>query len=122
MNVQEQMEITQQGTVAVTKFKTEHLTDMETIDSASRQLEKYIEENKPIKVVFDFEKVKFFSSQVLGLLLDIRAKLQASDGEVVISSIDPQLYRIFKITRLDRIFRFFQDSKSAIKSAETGMV
>jgi len=57
-------------------------------------------------VVVDFECVKFFSSTVLGLLLDIRAKLKAYNGEVVISSINPQLYRVFKITHLDKIFKF----------------
>jgi hypothetical protein len=41
---------------------------------------------------------------VLGLLLDIRAKLKTYDAEVVVSSINPQLYRVFKITHLDRIF------------------
>jgi len=108
--------------VAVTKFKASKITDMKTIDSASRQLKKYIVQHKPERVVFDFEKVKFFSSQVLGLLLDIRAKVRTSDGEVVISSIDPQLYRVFKITHLDQIFKFFKDSNSAVKNAEHGEV
>jgi anti-sigma B factor antagonist len=68
-----------------------------------------------MKVIFDFAGVKFFSSQVLGLLLEIRAKLQASNSEVVISAINPQLHRVFKITNLDKIFRFFPDRESAVK-------
>jgi anti-sigma B factor antagonist len=70
-------------------------------------------------VVVDFEGVKFFSSAVLGLLLDIRAKLKTYDGEVVISAINPQLYRVFKITHLDRIFKFFPDKENAVGAVNT---
>ena len=67
-------------------------------------------------IVFDFECVKFFSSQVLGLLLDIRSKLMTLGGELVISAIDPQLFRVFKITNLDKIFKFYPDKDSAVKA------
>ena len=70
-------------------------------------------------MIFDFGSVKFFSSQVLGLLLDIRAKLETYNGEVVISAINPQLHRVFKITNLDKVFRFFPDKESAIQAVST---
>jgi anti-anti-sigma regulatory factor len=50
------------------------------------------------------------------MLLEVRAKLEASGGEVVISAINPQLHRVFKITSLDKIFRFFPDSNCAVKA------
>jgi anti-anti-sigma factor len=53
---------------------------------------------------------------VLGLLLDIRAKLQSHNGKVVISAINPQLHRVFKITNLDKIFAFFPNRESAVKA------
>jgi anti-anti-sigma regulatory factor len=56
---------------------------------------------------------------VLGLLLDMRAKLKMHDGEVVVSAINPELYRVFKITNLDKVFRFFPDKKSAVEAMST---
>jgi len=109
------MEITNEGNAAVVAFKSACISDVEGITAASQEMDKFIEKNHPKKIVFDFERVKFFSSQVLGLLLGIRAKLQAYNGELVISAIDPQLHRIFRITNLDKIFRFFPDKHSAIK-------
>jgi len=50
------------------------------------------------------------------MLLNIRTKLKELEGEVVISGIEPQLYRIFKITNLDKIFKFFSDKESAISA------
>ena len=79
----------------------------------------FIEENRPSKMVIDFEGLKFFSSEVLGMLLTVRTKLQSYEGKVVISAIDPQLHRVFKITNLDKIFEFFPDQKSAVEAMDT---
>lgn len=108
------VEITDSGDVAVVSFKATSISNSEEIVSVSEQIKNFIEEKHPKKIVFDFEMVKFFSSQVLGVLLDIRAKSAEWSGEVVISAIEPQLHRVFKITNLDQIFRFFPDRKSAV--------
>ena len=109
------VEITSEDNVAVVAFKATSISNTEGIMVASAQIKKFIEENHPKGIVFDFEQVKFFSSQVLGVLLDVRSKLKVYSGEVVISAIDPQLHRIFKITNLDKVFRFFPDKESAVR-------
>jgi anti-sigma B factor antagonist len=110
------VEISGQGSTVIAAFKTASISNVEEIASASRQIKEFVEEKRPKEMVIDFEGVKFFSSTVLGLLLDIRAKLKTYEGEVVISGINPQLYRVFKITHLDRIFKFFPDKANAVKS------
>lgn len=119
MNEEVSVEISSEAGVAVVAFKATSISDAEGISCASAQIKKFIEENHPKKIVFDFEQVKFFSSHVLGLLLDIRATLKTYDGEVVISEINPQLYRVFKITNLDKIFRFFPDKESVFRTTNT---
>ncbi|MHC4070364.1 MAG: STAS domain-containing protein [Planctomycetota bacterium] len=113
------VEITSKGSAAVVAFKSASISGVEEIAIASKQIKKFIDMNHPNKLIFDFEGVKFFSSQVLGLLLDIRMKLETCNGEVAISAINPQLHRVFKITNLDKIFRFFRDKESAIKTTGT---
>lgn len=110
------MEITREGGFGIVAFKAPCVSDVEGIASASMQIKEFIEKNRPKRVIFDFAEVKFFSSGVLGLLLDIRAKLQGYSGEVVVSAINPQLHRVFRITNLDKIFRFFPDRESAVKA------
>ncbi|OHB56546.1 MAG: hypothetical protein A2Y07_09515 [Planctomycetes bacterium GWF2_50_10] len=104
------------GEVSLIEFNTGSICDIAQIDSVTRQLKKYIADNSPKKLIIDFSKVKFFTSQTLGLLLDIWRKLQTAGGELVISGINPQLHRVFKITNLDKLFKFFPDSESAAKS------
>ena len=113
------VDVTGQGSVAIVTFKSTSVTDVDEIAIASQQIKQFIDVNQPNRLIFDFEGVKFFSSQVLGLLLDIRTKLKTCDGEVVITAINPQLHRVFKITNLDKVFQFFPDRESAMKAANT---
>ena len=112
------IEITQtEANIAIVAFMSPSMSDVDAIAVASTKIKQYIKENRPTTLIFDFESVKFFSSLVLGLILDIRGKLTASNGEVLISGINPQLHRVFKITNLDKIFRFFSDRQSAIDAS-----
>jgi anti-sigma B factor antagonist len=113
------VEITSVRSAAVVAFKNASISNVEEIATASKRIKEFVEEKHPKELVIDFEGVRFFSSAVLGLLLDIRAKLKTYDGEVVISAINPQLYRVFKITHLDKIFKFFPDKEDAVKAVNT---
>jgi anti-sigma B factor antagonist len=110
------VEITTQGNAGIVTFQSTSITDADGIASVSDRIRKFIDENRPKKLIFDFGKVKFFSSQVLGLLLEIRSRLESDGGEVVISAINPQLHRVFRITNLDKVFSFFKDRETAVKT------
>ena len=116
MNEKNNIEITTQANVGIVAFKAASISNADQIAVASDQIKDFIEENRPNRMIFDFEHVKFFSSKVLGMLLEIRARQGDYAGEVVISAINPQLYKIFKITNLDKIFKFFPDKNSAVKA------
>ena len=113
------LEMTSQKDIAVAAFKADSISNLAGIAAASRQIREFIEKSKPHGIIFDFEQVKFFSSQVLGLLLDIRAKLEPSGGKVAISAINPQLHKVFKITNLDKVFKFFPDKASAVEAVSS---
>ncbi len=108
--------IEDQQNVAVVSFQATSISSYDGIAEAAQQIHGYIDGHQPDGVIFDFSKVKFFSSQVLGLLLEMRAKVQDFGGDVAISSIDPKLHRVFSITNLDKIFQFFPDSQSAVEA------
>ena len=110
------VEITRQGRAGIVAFKAASISNADQITAASGQIKGFIEDNEPEVLIFDFCGVRFFSSQVLGLLLEVRAKLQSYNGEVLISAINPQLHRVFRITNLDKIFSFFPDKESAIRA------
>lgn len=115
MSEQAGVEITTEKDAVIVTFTAAAISDINKIAVISDKVSEFVESNHPAKLVFDFSIVKFFCSQVLGLLLQTRAKLEEYNGEVVLSAINPQLYRVFKITNLDKIFRFFPDRDSAVR-------
>ncbi len=121
MEEQTDVEIMVERGMTVIVFKATSISNVQKIKVISGQIRDFIEANSPKGVVFDFEEVKFFSSQVLGLLLDIRDRLKSCNGEVVISAIEPKLHRVFTITNLDKIFRFFPDRESAVSALNVGI-
>jgi anti-anti-sigma factor len=114
------LEISSQGDVTIVSFNAPSISGMAGIEEVSRQINRFISENYPRKMVIDFERVKFFSSQTLGLLMEIWKKLQTYNGQVVISGINPQLHRVFRITNLDKIFQFYPDKDVAVSSMIAG--
>ena len=105
-----------EANAAIVAFTSPSVSDVDGITAASTKIKDFVKENSPQTLIFDFEAVKFFSSLVLGLLLDVRGKMSTYNGEVLISGINPQLHRVFKITNLDKVFRFFPNRRDAIES------
>ncbi|MHC4122762.1 MAG: STAS domain-containing protein [Planctomycetota bacterium] len=113
------IEMASEGNIGVITFKAPNLSNSDEIARMSEDICEFIDCHEPEKVIVDFGEVSFFSSQVLGVLLNIRSRLQPFEGEVVLSAINPQLNRVFKITNLDQVFRFFPDKLSALKALGT---
>ena len=120
MDQKDIVQITLNGPVVVVAFTIASITDAQVITLASKRIREILDGGgRPLRVVFDFEGVNFFSSQILGLLLEIRARTQATGGKVVISAISPSLHRVFKTTNLDKIFEFFPDKWAAMEAPGT---
>ena len=111
------VEITREKDVAIAAFQGSSLSNPQEVADVSAKLLAYISEHKPATLIVDFEPVKFFSSQVLGVLINTRAKLKEYGGQVFVCGINPQLYRVFRITNLDKIFKFYPTRDVALKDA-----
>jgi anti-sigma B factor antagonist len=94
-------------------FNVTNLTAGQSLDEVAQKISDLIKDQSPRNIIIDFTGVKFFSSQTLGILLDARKKISSYNGNIVISGINPQLYRVFKITNLDKIFKFYPDAQAA---------
>lgn len=107
------MEIEVRDGITIIRFDAAAISAVETIAHDLRQL---IGQNQPTKMIVDFSQVGFFSSQMLGLLVDVWRRLKDCGGVLVISGINPNLTRVFRITNLDKVFQFYPDVESALKA------
>ncbi len=88
------------------------------IDKTSEVFVGYIKSKQPPKIIINFDDINFFSSKALGMLLNGWKRIEAYGGKMIISGINPQLSRLFRITNLDKIFKYYPDINSAIAALE----
>jgi anti-sigma B factor antagonist len=116
MDAEQIIQISTDDNVTIVSFGMETITGLSGLEQINVRLRSLIADDQPAKIVVDFDGVKFFSSQVLGLLVDVWRRLSDYGGIMLISGINPQLNRVFKITNLDKIFEFYPDRASAVKA------
>ena len=112
------IDITAEGDISFVSFVVPSISTAGDIEVMAKVLREFLTESRPEKIIVDFSGLKFFSSQVLGLLVEVWKKLKVYGGRVVISGINPELGRVFKITNLDTLFEFYADNQSAVKALE----
>ena len=102
------------GDVFVVSLNQAAIGGAEGIERIRKSLRYIVQEEQPRKLVIDFSAVCFFSSQMLGLLVDLWRRMKNAGGALLISGINPQLTRVFRITHLDNLFEFYEDTDAAV--------
>jgi anti-anti-sigma factor len=64
-------------------------------------------------LVVDLGQVTFIDSSALGLLIDLDARLTLRGGMLALSSMQPQVRRVFEVSGLFRLLRVFEDADRA---------
>ena len=56
------------------------------------------------------KELTFLDSTALGALVAVLKNVKSYEGKIVINNLKPNLYRLFKITNLDRVFEIAGDA------------
>lgn len=67
------------------------------------KINKLIEEDQK-NFIFNFSECKFIDSTGLGALVSIYKKCAERGGSVKLKSLKPEVEKLFKLTRLDKVF------------------
>ena len=67
------------------------------------KINKLMEEGKK-DFTFDFSQCDFIDSTGLGALVSIYKKCADKDGSVKLKSLKPEVEKLFKLTRMDKVF------------------
>jgi anti-sigma B factor antagonist len=100
----------------VVEFKTPSLMDPQILEEIGRELYRLVDEEDRRRVVLDFERVQYLSSQAIGIILTLNKKLGSlKNSKLVLCGVGPKLLELLKITRLDRILTVKPTQKEAVK-------
>lgn len=65
------------------------------------------------RVALDLSEIEFIDSTGLGALVVIRKALEGR-GELVIRGVQPNVWPLFRLTRMDKIFRIDADKEARV--------
>ncbi|MHC4237220.1 MAG: anti-sigma factor antagonist [Planctomycetota bacterium] len=112
----EMLEIKEKDGVFVVSVKSASVGAIGEVEEISKTLRDLIQTHDVGSMIVDFSSVSFFSSQMLGLLVDIWRRMKDRGGALLISGVNPQLTRVFHITHLDKLFDFYENTETAVSS------
>ncbi len=92
------------GDYTIVEFYDSSLMDPTQLDPLGKRLYRLIDEEDRRKIVLDFGRVQYISSQFIGILLAMNKKLsELPRSRLVLCNVGPRLAELLKITRLDKI-------------------
>ena len=112
------LEVEDFGDVTVVNFTDKKILDEQNIQVIGEQLFSLVEELGRHKIVLNFRNVEYLSSAALGKFITLNKKVNASGGKLALCNIDPQIYEVFEITKLNRLFNIHKDEQSALQVFE----
>jgi anti-sigma B factor antagonist len=107
----------QAGTVQV-EFTTRKILDEANIAEIGERLSEIIEKEERPRLIISFSAVDHLSSAALGTLIIVNNKVKQRNGQLRLSNINPQIFEVFSITKLDKLFRIYPTVKEAQESLQ----
>ena len=102
--------------VTVVDFSGSAILDGPTIDAIGQRLYELVDDQAQRKILLGLSQVKLLSSSMLGVLIKLRKKSEAIKGRVAIVGLRPNLRKVFRITRMEKLFDFYDDEGAAMGS------
>jgi len=100
--------------VSVVEFADRKILEELSIQEIGEELHRVVEAEQGIKLLLDFKNVDHLSSAALGMLITLNKKIKEQSGNLKLSDINRQIFEVFKITRLNRVFDIHDTSEQAL--------
>ena len=104
------------GEVHQVEFIDRNILDEANIQQIGEELASIIDAKPKPKLLISFTNVDHLSSAALGTLITINNKVRNAGGQLRLSDIDPQIYEVFVITKLNKLFQIHPTAVEALKS------
>jgi anti-sigma B factor antagonist len=114
MAVHRRLEVSDVGDVAVVRFVDRKILDEGNIQEVGQELYGLVEKEQRAKLLLNFSNVDFLSSAALGKLIKLEKKVRDAGGTLKLSNIRPEIYEVFVITKLTRVFDIKDDEAEAL--------
>ncbi|MCA9100594.1 MAG: STAS domain-containing protein [Pirellulales bacterium] len=116
MVVHRRLEVSEVGDVTVVRFVDRKILDEANIQELGQELYHLVEKEGRKQLLLNFSNVEFLSSAALGKLITMDKKVKVNGGRLQLSNIRPEIYEVFAITKLNKLFDIKDDEAAALEA------
>ena len=98
------------------EFLERNILDEANIQQIGEEIGRLVDAQERPRVLINFHNVDHLSSAALGTLITINNKIRGKEGQLRLAEIDPQIYEVFVITKLNKLFQIFESAEQAMAS------
>lgn len=110
------LQVNDVGEVCVVRFRDQKIIEDINIQEWGQELFQLVDAENRQKLLLNFSGVDFLSSAALGKLITLDKKAKARGGILKLCNIRPEIYEVFAITKLNRLFDIKDDESDALAS------
>ncbi len=108
------LDVNEVGDVTVVRFRDQKIIEDINIQELGQEMFQLVEVDHRDKLLLNFAAVDFLSSAALGKLITLDKKVKARGATLKLSNIRPEIYEVFAITKLNRLFDIKDDEADAL--------
>ena len=113
---QPNLKFRKQADVCIVEFEDRKILEEHVINQIGERLGELTQDESEPRLLLDFRNVEHLSSAALGMLITLNKQLAERQGRLVLANIHPQIYEVFKITRLNKLFNIQSNTEDALKA------
>ena len=87
----------------------------ETVEALNEELEKFTDEKSDGKYLINLKNISQIDSYALSILATFGSTLNETEGSLSFSNLQPFILSVFKMMRMDDIFKIFDDESDCLK-------
>lgn len=110
------LRIAEENGVTTIHFVDRNILDEANIKQIGEEIIGVIDAQVQPRMLISFENVDHLSSAALGTLITINNKVQAKDGQLRLTNIEAQIYEVFVITKLNKLFKIHETVADGLAS------
>ena len=107
------------GKVTVASLRDERIVHEDVIQEIGKELSGLVAERGRRKIVLNFGRVKALSAAALSVLLFMKKRVEATQGELRLCCVHPELKEVFHLHRARKappLFQIFDEEQCALDS------
>lgn len=108
------LRISQKDGVTRVDFVDRDILDEANIRQIGAELLKQVEAAATPKMLLCFRNVEHLSSAALGTLITLNSSVKKKSGQLRLSDIRPQIFEVFVITKLNKLFAIDETAEQAL--------